>query len=102
VGGLSLEEAVHAYRNEWLVERGFHRLKGAPLSLDPVFVKRDDQIAGLINLLGIALRLLTLIEFKVRRCLQDAGAEFVGLHPENPKKARPTPRLIILGIMGSN
>jgi transposase len=61
--GLSLEEAVLAYRNEWLVERGFHRLKGAPLSLDPVFVKRDDQIAGLINLLGIALRLLTLIEF---------------------------------------
>ncbi|MGD9505555.1 MAG: hypothetical protein AB7W37_11635 [Syntrophobacteraceae bacterium] len=94
---LSLEEAVQAYRNEWLVERGFHRLKGAPLSLDPVFVKRDDQIAGLINLLGIALRLLILIEFVVRRGLRKAGDELVGLHPENPGKgtAKPTAERIL-------
>jgi hypothetical protein len=97
VGELSLEEAVHAYRNEWLVERGFNRLKGAPLSLDPVFVKRDDQIAGLINLLGIVLRLPTLIEFKVRRGLREAGDELVRLHPENPGKgtAKPTAEKIL-------
>jgi transposase len=39
---LTLEQAVLTYRDEWLIEHGFHRLKGAPLSLDPLFVKRDD------------------------------------------------------------
>lgn len=88
---LSLETAVLTYRDEWLAERGFHRLKGAPLSLDPLFVKRDDQVVGLTHLLSIALRLLTLIEFVVRRALKQAQSTLVGLHKENPKKATATP-----------
>jgi transposase len=88
---LTLEESVRVYRDEWLVERGFHRLKGAPLSLDPLFVKRDDQVIGLTHLLSLAVRLLTLIEFVVRRALQQEKAQLVGLHAENPKKATATP-----------
>jgi transposase len=88
---LSLETAVLTYRDEWLVERGFHRLKGAPLSLDPLFVKRDDQVVGLTHLLSIAVRLLTLIEFAVRRALKRTESSLVGLHKENPKKATATP-----------
>jgi transposase len=88
---LMLETAVLTYRDEWLVERGFHRLKGAPLSLDPLFVKRDDQVVGLTHLLTIAIRLLTLIEFVARRALKQAEATLVGLHKENPKKATATP-----------
>jgi transposase len=88
---LTLEEAILTYRDEWLIERGFHRLKGAPLSLNPLFVKRDDQVVGLIHLLTIAIRLLTLIEFVVRRALKREQAELVGLHKENPKKATATP-----------
>jgi transposase len=88
---LTLEEAVLTYRDEWLIEHGFHRLKGAPLSLNPLFVKRDDQVVGLIHLLTIAVRLLTLIEFVVRRALKREQAELVGLHKENPKKATATP-----------
>jgi transposase len=88
---LTLETAVLTYRAEWLAERGFHRLKGAPLSLDPLFVKRDDQVVGLTHLLSIAVRLLTLIEFVVRRALKQAETTLVGLHQENPKKATATP-----------
>jgi transposase len=90
-GQLTLEEAVLTYRDEWLIEHGFHRLKGAPLSLNPLFVKRDDQVVGLIHLLTIAIRLLTLIEFVVRRALKHEQAELVGLHKENPKKATASP-----------
>ena len=50
---LTLEQALLVYRDEWLIERGFHRLKGTPLSLDPMFVKHDDQVVGLTNLLSI-------------------------------------------------
>jgi transposase len=88
---LTLAEAVQTYRDEWVVERGFHRLKGVPLSLNPLFVKRDDQVVGLIHLLTIALRLLTLIEFRVRQALQRVSAELIGLHLENPKKGTATP-----------
>jgi transposase len=88
---LSLEAAVLSYRAEWRIERDYHRLKSAPLSIAPLFVKRDDQVKGLVHLLSIAIRLLTLIEFVVRRGLERAQATLVGLHPENPKKATATP-----------
>jgi transposase len=88
---LSLRKAVLTYRAEWLVERDFHRLKGAPLSVSPMFVKWDDQVVGLTHLLSLAVRLLTLIEFVVRRALRQAGQSLVGLHKENPKKATATP-----------
>ena len=79
------------YRNEWLVERGFHRLKGTPLSLNPLFVQRDDQVAGLTNLLSLAVRFLTLIEFVVRRNLQRNQEKLTGLIENNPKKAIDNP-----------
>jgi transposase len=88
---LTWQQAVLVYRNEWLIERGFHRLKGAPLSLDPLFVKRDDQVVGLTNLLSIAVRLLTLVEFVVRRKLKQNQEQLVGLLPQNPNKAIDNP-----------
>ena len=53
---LCFAQAVSAYRDEWLVENDFHRLKGKPLGARPVFVRRDDQIQGLMHLLSLALR----------------------------------------------
>jgi transposase len=88
---LTLADAVLTYRDEWLIERNFHRLKGAPLSLDPLFVKRDDQIAGLTHLLSIAVRLLTLLEFVVRRQLKQNQELLVGLIENNPKKGIDNP-----------
>jgi len=89
---LSLEQAVLAYRSEYLVERSLGRLKGRPLSLRPMYVQRDDHATGLIRLLSIALRVLTLLEFVVRRQLKAEGATLAGLYAGNPKRetARPT------------
>jgi transposase len=52
---LSLERAVLADRNEYLVERSLGRLKGRPLSLPPRYVQRDDHATGLIRLWSIGL-----------------------------------------------
>jgi transposase len=89
---LSLEQAVLAYRSEYLVERSLGRLKGRPLSLRPMYVQRDDHATGLIRLLSIALRVLTLLEFVVRRQLTAEGATLSGLYAGNPNRetARPT------------
>jgi len=88
---LTLAQAVLTYREEWLIEHGFHRLKGAPLSLDPLFVKRDDQVVGLINLLSMAVRFLTLLEFVVRRKLKQNQEKLTGLIENNPKKGIDNP-----------
>ncbi len=66
---LTLCQAVHAYRNQYLVERAFGRLKGRPLSLTPMYLGRDDHATGLIRLLSLALRVLAVVEFAVRRRL---------------------------------
>jgi transposase len=89
---LSLEQAVLAYRSEYRVERSLGRLKGRPLSLTPMYVQRDDHATGLIRLLSIALRVLTLVEFVVRRQLAAEGATLAGLYAGNAKRetARPT------------
>ena len=88
---LNLEQAVLTYRDEWIIEHGFHRLKGVPLSLNPLFVKNDDQVVGLTNLLSIAVRMLTLIEFVVRRKLTQNQEKLTGLIENNPKKAIDNP-----------
>jgi transposase len=88
---LNLEQAVLTYRDEWIVEHGFHRLKGVPLSLNPLFVKNDDQVVGLTNLLSIAVRMLTLIEFVVRQQLIQNQEKLVGLIENNPKKGIDNP-----------
>jgi transposase len=89
---LSLEQAVLAYRSEYQVERSFGRLKGQPLSLTPMYVQRDDHATGLMRLLSIALRVLTLLEWVGRRQLATEGTTLAGLYAGNPKRAtdRPT------------
>jgi transposase len=88
---LSLENAVREYRHEYHIEHGFGRLKGAPLSIAPLFVKRDDQVVGMTHLLSVALRILTLMEFVVRRSLKQQKATLAGLYKDNPRRATATP-----------
>jgi transposase len=88
---LSLAQAVLAYREEFRAERGFARLKGKPLSLTPLYLSSEQRVIGLLRLLLIALRVLCLVEFRVRRQLQGEGSQLAGLYPGNPKRATPSP-----------
>ncbi len=89
---LSLEQAVLAYREEYIVERSLGRLKGQPLSLRPMYLERDDHATGLVRLLSIGLRVLTLLEFVARRQLAREGTSVAGLYPGQPTRrtTRPT------------
>ncbi len=88
---LSLEQGVQEYRQEYHIEHGFARFKGAPLSIAPMFVKRDDQVVGLTHLLSLALRVLTLMQGVVRRRLKQQDTTLVGLYKDQPRKATSTP-----------
>ncbi len=61
------------------------------MHIAPLFVTRDDQIEGLTYLLTLGVRVLTMIEFVLRRSLQNEQAPLPGLHPENGKKMTNTP-----------
>jgi transposase len=87
---LSLEEAVLCYRNEYRVERIFNRLKSR-VHIAPLFVKLNDQIEGLTYLLTLGVRVLTVIEFVLRRSLQTDQTKLPGLHPEHKTKMTDTP-----------
>src|SRR5207245_5138184 len=99
---LSLEQAVLAYREEYLVEHGFGRVIGKPLSLSPMYVQSDQRATGLIRLLSIGLRILTLLEFSARQHLADTKATVAGLYAGNPKRTthRPTAEALLGAFQG--
>ena len=99
---LSLPQAVLAYREQYTIDRGMGRLKGRPLSLTPMYLQRDDRVTGLIRLLTIALRVLTLLEFVVRRNLAVEDVPLTGLYAGNPKRAtrRPTAERLLEAFQG--
>lgn len=90
---LSMVDVLRVYRvGVPTIERDFSRLKGKPLGLHPLFVRRDDHIKGLIRLLSLALRFLTLVEYVARCSLEEEEASIAGLYLDNPKQmtTRPT------------
>jgi transposase len=101
---LPLEQAIAAYREEFLVEHNFGRLKGKSLSLTPMYLQSDRRATGLIRLLSIALRILTLFEFQVRRRLAEQNHALAGLYAGNPKRTtnRPTAEMLLEAFKNIN
>jgi transposase len=99
---LPLPQAVLAYRDEYLIEHDFRRLKGKPLSLTPMYLRSDERVKGLIHLLTIGLRVLTLLEFIVRRRLAQEHTTLAGLYADSPKHAtaRPTAERLLEAFKG--
>jgi transposase len=88
---LSVAGAVNCYRQQWQPEHGFQRLKGGLLAIAPLFLRDEARIRGLLVLLGIALRVLTLTEFVARRDLAATGEKLPGLYAGNPKRTTSHP-----------
>jgi transposase len=99
---VSLTVVIQAYRGQYVIEGQFGRFKGRSLSLTPLFLQSDRRVVGLIRLLSLALRVLTLVEFTVRRALAQAGAPMAGLYPwqANRTTATPTAELILRAFRG--
>ena len=97
---LSLQECVLIYNGGWSLERDFHVLKDVPLGIRPLYVREDEQIIGLNQLLMIALRLLTLFELTTRAGLAKAGEELAGLYEGQPTRttSRPTATRLLKAI----
>jgi transposase len=99
---LPLSKAIQAYRGAPWIERDFRRLKGRPLGIQPLYVQREDHVRGMVHLLSLALRVLTLVEYEVREGLQSIGEVLSGLFAGNPKRqtARPTTERLLKAFHG--
>jgi transposase len=91
---------VWAYRGQYRIEDDWSRLKGRPLGLTPMYLQDERRMQGLVHLLSLALRLLTLLEWLVRERLRQEGAKLQGIYAGQPgrKTDRPSAELL-LGAM---
>jgi transposase len=94
---LSLPQVVWAYRGQYRIENDWSRLKGRPLGLTPLYLQDEGRIQGLVHLLSLALRLLTLVEWVVRERLREDGSKMQGVYAGQPgrKTARPSAELLL-------
>jgi transposase len=101
---LPLSQAVLAYRGQYGIEHGFARLKGKPLGLSPMYLQIDSRVAGLVHLLSLGLRVLTLVEYVVRRNLAARGEKLRGVYAGQPGRttSRPSAELLLAAFRGLN
>jgi transposase len=95
--GLSLPQVVWAYRGQYRIEDDWSRLKGRPLGLTPLYLQDEVRIGGLVYVLSLALRVLTLVEWGVRERLRHEGAKVQGVYAGQAgrKTARPSAELLL-------
>jgi transposase len=93
---ISLQTCVTHYRGNWCGERNYHRLKSQPIGIDTLFVRKNDQIAGLTYLLTLAARIESVIEFQVASGLKEENKQIKGLYSGLPQKATPTPTAVAI------
>jgi transposase len=99
---LSLAEVVWGYRGQYRIEGGWSRLKGQPLSLTPMYMQSERRMEGLVLLLSLVLRLLTLLEWVARKNLGTSQEELRGVYPgQAGRRSRsPSAELLLRAMRG--
>jgi transposase len=94
---LVLAQVVWGYRGQYRIEDDWSRLKGRSLGLTPLYLQDEERIQGLVYLLSLALRVLTLVEWEVREGLRQEGVKLQGVYAGQPgrKTTRPSAELLL-------
>ncbi|OWK35730.1 hypothetical protein FRUB_08293 [Fimbriiglobus ruber] len=97
---LGLTPVVWAYRDQYRIENDWSRLKGRPLGLTPIYLQNEERMQGLVHLLSLALRILTLVEWEVRERLRKTERTLRGLYPGQAGRqtSRPTAELLLAAM----
>jgi transposase len=99
---LSLAGVVWGYRGQNRLEDNWSRLKGQPLGLTPMYLQYESRVVGLVLLLSLALRLLSVLEWTVRKKLQDNKETLKGLYAgqRGRQAKRPSAELLLKAFKG--
>jgi transposase len=97
---VTLPAVVWAYRGQYRIEDDWSRLKGRSLGLTPVYLQDEGRIQGLVFLLSLALRVLTLVEWLARERLRQEGAKLRGVYAGQPGRQTDRPSAeLLLGVL---
>jgi transposase len=97
---LALSPVVWAYRGQYRIEDDWSRLKGRSLGLTPVYLQDEERIQGLVYLLSLALRVLTLVEWVARERLRQERARLQGIYAGQPGRRTDRPSAeLLLGVL---
>jgi len=88
---LSFTQAQLTYRDEWRLENNYKILKKSHLGISPLFVRKDERLKGLCRLLSIALRLIALIQYRIREGLALSKEVIKGLEKGRPNSITSEP-----------
>jgi transposase len=99
---MTVTAVVWGDRGQYRIEDDWSRLKGRSLSLTPMSLQDEGRMQGLVLLLSLAVRLLTLLEWQVRKQLQDGGQTLKGVYPGQPGRQarRPSAELLLKVFQG--
>jgi transposase len=99
---LSLAAVVWGYRGQNRLEDNWSRLKGKPCGLTPMYFQYESRVVGLVLLLSVVLRLLSLLEWTVRKKLQQSEQTLKGLYAGQPGRqaSRPSAELLLRAFKG--
>ena len=99
---LSFEKCVWKYRYQSNIESRFDDIRNKMAPLLPVFLQKDQRIKGLVNLLLLALKVCSVLEYKIAKALKDNNEELQQIYEGNPTRGskRPSAKRIFLAFQG--
>lgn len=94
---LNTIQVVECYRDEYKIEHKFDELLNKITALMPVYLGIPARIKGLIRLLLLVLKYVSLIQYQVRTELKTTKQTVKELYPGNPGRAtdKPTTNMIL-------
>jgi transposase len=100
---LTPEEIVLKYRDEYRIEHKFHLLLNSAMALMPIYLKKENRINGLINILMLALQYMSVWEYTLKQQLAKEDVPYLlNVVPGSPgtKVHRPTTNLVLKAFNG--
>ena len=99
---LSPVQSVECYWQEYNIEHRFNELHNKTTALLPIFLHKENRVVALVRLLILAIKFSCLIQYQVRRELQNTEQSIKELYPGNPgrKTQKPTTNLILSAFKG--
>lgn len=95
---LSAQEAILCYWEEYRIEQQFHLLLNKCGALAPIYLRKEERIQALIQLLILALQYSNLWQYSLRLQVERQSQPYLTeLVPGNPGKKvrRPTTKLVL-------
>ena len=97
---LSTQKVVATYKDEFKVEYRFNQLHNKTAPLMPIFLHKDNRIAALIRLLMLGIKVLGLLEYKIRKQIAAEEITITHIFPGNPgrKTENPTAEMVLRAL----